>query len=84
VGNAVKELKAGKVDFRVEKAGIVHMPIGKVSFTEDALRENIMAALGAITRLKPATSKGRYIKKLSISSTMGPGVRVDAGKLELK
>jgi len=84
VGNAVKELKAGKVDFRVEKAGIVHMPIGKVSFTEAALMENAMAALGAINKAKPSTSKGRYIKRLSVSSTMGPGVRVDAGKLELK
>lgn len=84
VGNAVKELKAGKVDFRVDKAGIVHMPAGKVSFGEEALLENIRAAIGALTRAKPATSKGKYIKKVSISSTMGPGVRVDPGKFESK
>jgi large subunit ribosomal protein L1 len=84
VGNVVKDLKAGKVDFKVEKAGIVHMPIGKVSFSEEALLENAKAALGAITKAKPAVSKGRYIKKVSLSSTMGPGIRVDAGKLETK
>jgi large subunit ribosomal protein L1 len=84
IGNAVKELKAGKVDFRVEKAGIVHMPIGKVSFTEEALLENAKAALGAITKAKPSTSKGKYIKRVSLSSTMGPGIRVDTGKLETK
>jgi large subunit ribosomal protein L1 len=82
VGNVVKELKAGKVDFKVEKAGIVHIPIGKVSFSEEALLENAKAALGAINKAKPAASKGRYIKKVAISSTMGPGVRVDTGKLE--
>ncbi len=82
VGNAVKELKAGKVDFKVEKAGIVHIPIGKVSFSEEALLENAKAAIGAINKAKPATSKGRYIKKVAVSSTMGPGVRVDTGKLE--
>jgi large subunit ribosomal protein L1 len=84
VGNVVKDLKAGKVDFKVEKAGIVHMPIGKVSFSEEALLENAKAALGAITKAKPAVSKGRYIKKVSLSSTMGPGIRVDTGKLETK
>jgi large subunit ribosomal protein L1 len=84
IGNAVKELKAGKVDFRVEKAGIVHMPIGKVSFSEEALLDNAKAALGAINKAKPSASKGRYIKKLSVSSTMGPGVRVDTAKLETK
>ncbi len=84
VANAVKELKAGKVDYKVEKAGIVHMPIGKVSFSEEDLLENAKAAISAIMKARPSTSKGRYIKKVSISSTMGPGVRVDAGKLEAK
>jgi large subunit ribosomal protein L1 len=84
VANAVKELKAGKVDFRVDKAGIVHMPAGKVSFGEDALLENMRAAIGALVRAKPSASKGKYIKKVSISSTMGPGIRVDSSKLESK
>ena len=82
VGNAVKELKAGKVEFRVEKAGIVHSPVGKVSFGADKLRENISALLETIIKLKPASSKGTYIKSISISSTMGVGVRIDP--LEVK
>jgi large subunit ribosomal protein L1 len=84
VANAVRELKAGKVDFRVDKAGIVHMPAGKVSFGEEALLENIRAAIGALARAKPSASKGKYIKKVSVSSTMGPGIRVDPSKLESK
>ena len=77
VGNAVKELKAGKVEFRVEKAGIVHSPVGKVSFGADKLRENISALLETILKLKPASSKGTYIKSIAISSTMGVGVKID-------
>ncbi len=77
VGKAVKELKAGKVEFRVEKAGIVHSPVGKVSFGADKLRENVNALLETIIKLKPASSKGTYIKSVSISSTMGVGVRID-------
>jgi len=77
VANAVKELKAGKVEFRVEKAGIVHSPVGKVSFGADKLRENVSALLETIIKLKPASSKGTYIKSISISSTMGVGVRID-------
>jgi large subunit ribosomal protein L1 len=77
VGNAVKELKAGKVEFRVEKAGIVHSPVGKVSFGAEKLRENVTALLETIIKLKPASSKGIYIKTISISSTMGAGVRID-------
>jgi large subunit ribosomal protein L1 len=77
VGNAVKELKAGKVEFRVEKAGIIHSPVGKVSFGADKLRENVSALLETIIKLKPASSKGTYIKSISISSTMGVGVRID-------
>lgn len=77
VGNAVKELKAGKVEFRVEKAGIVHSPVGKVSFGPEKLAENVSALLETIIKLKPASSKGTYIKSISISSTMGVGVKID-------
>jgi large subunit ribosomal protein L1 len=77
VGNAVKELKAGKVEFRVEKAGIVHSPVGKVSFGAEKLRENVQALLETIIKLKPSSSKGIYIKSISLSSTMGAGVRID-------
>ncbi len=77
VANAVRELKAGKVEFRVEKAGIIHSPVGKVSFGADKLRENVSALLETIIKLKPASSKGTYIKSISISSTMGVGVRID-------
>ncbi|HON59978.1 MAG TPA: 50S ribosomal protein L1 [Smithella sp.] len=77
VGNAVRELKAGKVEFRVEKAGIVHSPVGKVSFGPEKLAENISALLETIIKLKPASSKGTYIKSISISSTMGVGVKID-------
>ncbi|OQC72684.1 MAG: 50S ribosomal protein L1 [Deltaproteobacteria bacterium ADurb.Bin002] len=77
IANAVRELKAGKVEFRVEKAGIVHSPVGKVSFGAEKLYENITALLETIIKLKPASSKGTYIKSIAISSTMGAGVKVD-------
>ncbi|MGV8057410.1 MAG: 50S ribosomal protein L1 [Smithellaceae bacterium] len=77
VANAVKELKAGKVEFRVEKAGIVHSPVGKVSFGAEKLRENVQALLETIIKLKPSASKGIYVKSVSLSSTMGAGVRID-------
>ncbi|MFA5321140.1 MAG: 50S ribosomal protein L1 [Smithella sp.] len=77
VATAVKELKAGKVEFRVEKAGIVHSPVGKVSFGSEKLKENVSALLETIIKLKPASSKGTYIKSIAISSTMGAGVRID-------
>jgi len=77
VAKAVNELKAGKVEFRVEKAGIVHSPVGKVSFGAEKLRENLSALLETIIKLKPASSKGIYIKSISLSSTMGVGVRID-------
>jgi large subunit ribosomal protein L1 len=77
VARAVNELKSGKVEFRVEKAGIVHCPVGKVSFGSDKLSENISALLEAIIKLKPASSKGTYLKGISISTAMGPGVKVD-------
>jgi len=77
IAKAVKEVKAGKIEFRVEKAGIVHATIGKVNFEPQKLVENINAFLSTIVRLKPATAKGQYIKSIAISSTMGPGVHID-------
>jgi large subunit ribosomal protein L1 len=77
VGKTVKELKAGKVEFRVEKAGIVHCPIGKASFGAEKLKENFLALIEMIIKLKPASSKGIYIRSISLSTVMGPGVRVD-------
>lgn len=82
VTRAVNELKAGKIDFRVEKAGIVHVPIGKVSFGVEKLVQNATAFLETIVRIKPSTSKGTYVKGLAVSTTMGPGVRVDTGSLK--
>ena len=84
VGKAVKEIKAGKVDFRVEKGGIIHVMVGKASFSEAALEENTRAVVGALMKAKPATSKGRYMKKFSVSSTMGPGIKVDLASLSEK
>ncbi len=77
VKNAVEELKAGKVEFRVEKAGIVHSPVGKASFGASKLMENILALMESIMKLKPASSKGTYLKAISLSTTMGPGVKID-------
>ena len=77
VGRAVKESKAGKVEFRVEKAGIVHAPVGKVSFDAEKLKGNILALVEALLKAKPSAAKGTYIKKISVSSTMGPGINLD-------
>jgi large subunit ribosomal protein L1 len=77
IARAVKEVKAGKIDFKVEKAGIVHAPVGKVSFGPQKLRENVAAFLETIQRLKPASSKGTYLRSIAISTTMGPGIKVD-------
>jgi large subunit ribosomal protein L1 len=77
IERAIKESKAGKVEFRVEKAGIVHAPVGKVSFATDKLKENVLALIDALIKAKPSAAKGNYIKKVSISSTMGPGVALD-------
>jgi len=74
---AINEVKAGKIDFRVEKAGIVHVPVGKVSFGAQKLTENVKAFLDKLVALKPAASKGTYLKTISVSSTMGPGIKVD-------
>jgi large subunit ribosomal protein L1 len=82
VGKAVREFKGGKIEFRVEKAGIIHVPFGKASFTPQQLTENALAILEALLRAKPASSKGRYVQDVSISSTMGPRVRVDANVVQ--
>jgi large subunit ribosomal protein L1 len=81
VGRAVREAKAGKVEFRVDKAGNVHLPIGKRSFPETHLTENAMALVEAIMRAKPASAKGQYLRNLTVSSTMGPGVDVDVQRI---
>jgi large subunit ribosomal protein L1 len=80
VSNAVKEAKGGKIEYRVEKAGIVHARIGKVSFTEAALAENASALINQLVRQKPSTAKGTYLRSLSVSSTMGPGVKIDTAQ----
>ena len=77
VARTVQELKAGKVEFRVEKAGIVHCPLGKASFGVEKLLENMMALVEMIVKLKPASSKGIYIRSVALSTVMGPGVKVD-------
>ena len=77
VGRAVREVKAGKIEFRVDKTGNVHAPVGKVSFSESQLADNVQAFMDTILRAKPAAAKGTYIRSATISSTMGPGVRLD-------
>lgn len=84
VGQAVKEVKAGKIDFRVDKSGIVHTIVGKASFDENKLTDNITTFLNTIIKLKPAASKGTYIKSIAISSTMGPGVLIDRNLTDIK
>ena len=82
VARAIREFKAGKIEFRVEKAGIVHAPFGKVSFPAEKLLENAAELLEAIVRAKPAASKGRYLRGIAVSSTMGPGVKVDPNTVQ--
>ena len=77
IAKAVSELKAGKIEFRVEKHGIVHVGIGKMSFEESHIVDNFNAFVDAIVKLKPASLKGRYVKKVSLSSTMGPGFKIN-------
>lgn len=81
VARAVREIKAGKIEYKTEKAAIVHVPIGKASFNETYLAENARAIIDSILKAKPGTSKGKYLKRITLSSTMGPGIRVDVGKL---
>ena len=77
VGRAVKEIKAGKIEYRVDKTGNVHVPIGRVSFSPEQLDENLSAIMDSIVRAKPSASKGTYVKSVTVSSTMGPGVAID-------
>ena len=81
VSRAVREAKAGKVEFRVEKAGIVHVPVGKASFDTKRLTDNVNAILDTVMRAKPATAKGTYLKGVSLSTTMGPGIRLDTAAI---
>ena len=77
VTKAVKEAKAGKVEFRVEKAGIVHVPVGKHSFEPSRLQDNVRALMAALVKAKPSTAKGQYLRSITLSATMGPGIRID-------
>lgn len=79
---AVNEAKSGKIEYRVEKAGIVHAPVGKVSFDLELLRGNVLALMDALIKAKPSTAKGTYLKKISVSSTMGPGLNIDIPELQ--
>ncbi len=82
VAKAVEEFKGGKVEYRTDRYGNVHVPLGKVSFTPEALEDNFRAVLDELQRAKPASAKGRYLKKISVSSTMGPGIKIDSGRLK--
>ena len=81
VERAVKELKAGRVEFRVEKAGIVHVPVGRVSFGATELKENVLALMDLLVKLKPSTAKGTYVRSVAISTTMGPSIRLDPAEV---
>jgi large subunit ribosomal protein L1 len=82
VAKAIRETKAGKVEFRVDKAGIVHCPIGKIQFDARKLAENAHALIGAVLKAKPAAAKGKYVKKITLTSTMGPGILIDLSEAE--
>jgi large subunit ribosomal protein L1 len=82
VAGAVTELKAGRVDFRVDKAGVLHAPLGKVSFGAEKILGNLKALLDAVNRLKPTAAKGAYMKAMAVSTTMGPGFKIDVGEIK--
>jgi large subunit ribosomal protein L1 len=81
VGETVRAIKAGRAEFRVDKAGIVHVPAGKVSFAEEAIKDNLLAVVGIVNRMKPSTSKGVYLQSAALSLTMGPGIELDVASL---
>src|SRR5205809_7385843 len=83
IANAVKEIKAGKVEFRVDKTGIIHAPVGKTSFASPALIANTHALVDSIVKAKPAAAKGKYLKSVTLSSTMGPGIRIDTTHIDV-
>ncbi len=80
VTKAIKDIKAGKIEYRLDKANIIHVPVGKASFTEEQLQENFQTLMGAIIKAKPSTVKGAYLKSVTLSSTMGPGIKLNAAK----
>ena len=82
VAHAIKEIKAGKVNYRVDKAGVVHAPVGRRSFDANALVENAEALMASVIRAKPAAARGKYVRSVTVSSTMGPGVRIDASRVD--
>ncbi|MBL4818420.1 MAG: 50S ribosomal protein L1 [Deltaproteobacteria bacterium] len=81
IGKAVKEVKAGKIDFKVDKTGNLHAPVGRVSFSSEQLQDNLKAVVGAVLRAKPSSLKGLYVRKVNISSTMGPGLKLDLSEV---
>ncbi|MBS1487874.1 MAG: 50S ribosomal protein L1 [Bacteroidetes bacterium] len=81
VGKAVKEVKAGKVDFKIDKQGIIHASVGKASFSPEKIKDNAAELIGAVVKLKPASAKGTYIQSVSLSTTMSPGIRIDSNSL---
>ncbi len=83
IGKAIREIKAGKVEFRVDKTGIIHAPVGKTSFASDSLVANAHALVDSIVRAKPAAAKGKYLKSVTLSSTMGPGIRIDTTHVDV-
>ena len=82
VTKAVQDIKAGKIEYRLDKANIVHVPVGKVSFSEEQLVENVETLMGAITKAKPAAAKGQYLRSVTVASTMGPGVKVNPAVIQ--
>jgi large subunit ribosomal protein L1 len=82
IAKAVKEIKAGKVEFRVDKTGIIHAPVGKTSFATNSLVANAHALVESIVKAKPAAAKGKYLRSVTVSSTMGPGIRIDTTNIE--
>jgi large subunit ribosomal protein L1 len=83
ITKAIKEIKAGKVEFRVDKTGIIHAPVGKMSFAGDALIANAHALVDSVVKAKPSAAKGKYLKSVTLSSTMGPGVRIDTTHIDV-
>ncbi|HIJ59810.1 MAG TPA: 50S ribosomal protein L1 [Nitrospirae bacterium] len=83
IAKAVQEIKAGKVEYKAEKGGILHIPVGKLSFDNNKIIENTIAVLKAVVRAKPSSSKGKYLKKLTVSTTQGPGIKIDLTKLKI-
>jgi large subunit ribosomal protein L1 len=81
VAKAVKDIKAGKIEYRLDRTNIIHVPVGKASFTEEQLADNFHTLIGAIIKAKPAAAKGQYLKSVAISSTMGPGIKLNPAKL---